>query len=202
MKWEFKEIIQETNHPFLNFYTVKYLVTENSGIQKEYCYYLASRHNKEELLVKTQNYTKPDGVIIPLYYIDNNNEISLLLTKQFRPAVGRYVISVPAGLIDEGEDLISSVKREAKEEAGVNVDNIDILSPIGTTSSGLSDETNAIVLARIIDFNDKNLEEFEDINCFLVKLEEIDKILNDTNLFIANTARLIFIYLKERFKNK
>lgn len=68
MKWQLKDIIQETNHPYLNFFTLKYLVTEDSGLIKEYSYYLASRHNKDELLAKTNDYSHPDGVTIPLYY--------------------------------------------------------------------------------------------------------------------------------------
>lgn len=200
MNWKLIDIKQETNHRFLNFFTLTYLVTDDNGNDKTYEYYLASRKSKENLLSVTHAYSKPDGVIIPLYYIDEKTkEVSVLLTKQFRPAMGIYVTSVPAGLIEQNEDLSVSVVREAKEEAGANITDLEVLCPSSSTSSGMSDETNAIVLARITSFEHNNLEEFEDIKTRLVPLKDIDKVLNDPNIFMAMNIRLLMLYLKERF---
>jgi ADP-ribose pyrophosphatase len=43
---------------------------------------------------------------------------SILLQKQWRPPVGKVVIEVPAGLIDEGETPEECALRELKEETG------------------------------------------------------------------------------------
>lgn len=198
MNWKLIDIKQETTHKFLNFYTLIYEVKLNNGETKKYEYFMASRHTKEELLVKTHNYKQADGVVIALYYQDEiNNDIYILLTTQFRPALGKYVTSLPAGLIDKDEDEIKAAIREAKEEAGVSISEVKLLAKSSPTSSGLSDETNAVVLAKIINFKNKNLEEFEDINTKLVKLKDIDNILNDDNYFIAMNVRLILLYLKQ-----
>lgn len=42
----------------------------------------------------------------------------IVLQKQFRPPVAKVVIEVPAGLIDEGEDMEECALRELKEETG------------------------------------------------------------------------------------
>ncbi len=42
----------------------------------------------------------------------------LVLQKQFRPPIGKVVIEVPAGLIDEGETAEQCAERELKEETG------------------------------------------------------------------------------------
>ena len=42
----------------------------------------------------------------------------LVLQKQFRPAIGKVVIEVPAGLVDEGEGAAESAVRELREETG------------------------------------------------------------------------------------
>lgn len=198
MKWKLINIKQETNHKFLNYFTLTYEV-DTGKEKKTYDYFLASRHTIKDLLAKTKNYKKVDGVVIALYFIDENNDISVLLTKQFRPALGRYVTSFPAGLIDKDEDILEAAKREAKEEAGVEIENISLLAKASPTSSGLSDETNAVVLGKIKSFNKTNLEEFEDINTKLVKLKDIDEILNDEEYFVAMNVRLILLYLKEKF---
>jgi ADP-ribose pyrophosphatase len=42
----------------------------------------------------------------------------LLLQKQFRPPIGKIVIEIPAGLIDEGETPEECAVRELQEETG------------------------------------------------------------------------------------
>ena len=64
----------------------------------------------------------------------------LLITSQFRPALNRIVTSIPAGLVDPKDDIFGCAKREALEEGGVIIDNLELICPASPTSSGLSDE--------------------------------------------------------------
>ena len=201
MKWKLKEIRQETDHPFLNYYTLIYDVIENNK-HHDYSYYLVSRRKKEELLAYTHQYSTVDGIVIPLYYKDpKTNEVSLMMTRQFRPAVGTYVTSFPAGLKDKDDkDIQETIRREAKEEAGVEIADIEILSQPGPTSSGMSDEFNMVALARIVSFGKTHLEDFEDIGVELVPLQEVRRRLKDNEhyLFPVN-IRILCLYLLERF---
>lgn len=194
MKWELKEIRQETNHKFLNFFTLEYLVDN-----KPYSYFMASRKSKDSLYAICKS-NRPDGVLIPCYYIDKNNEVSILLTSQFRPAVNRIITSIPAGLIDGDEDIFECAKREALEEVGVVIEDLELLCPPSFSSTGLSDEANAVVLARIVEFKNNSLEEFEDISSRLVSLKEIKNMYDDDRYSIPTNVRLIIKYLLERFK--
>ena len=199
MKWQLKEVVQETSHPFLNYFSLIYSVNEKDV----YTYYLAIRHSREELLPKTHDLTRPDGVLIPLYWLDDEGDIHILLTKQYRPAIGSYVYSVPAGLMDKDDkDILEVAKREALEEAGAIIDDLEIISYAGTTSSGLTDETNAIVMGRILSFEKQHLEKFEDIEIALYSKEEIQKILDDETLLLSNDARMAVMYMLLRFGNR
>lgn len=200
MKWTLKSVKQETNHPFLNFYTVTYDVEKPDG-HHDYPYFMASRHAKEDLVCVTKDHVSSDGVLIPLYYRDpKTNKLSLLLTTQFRPPMNGYVTSFPAGLIDKGEDILTSAAREAKEEVGADITDLELLAPASPTSSGLSDETNACVLARIVSFENVNLEEFEDIGYKLVPMEQVEDYCKDK--FMAMQIRMIVKYLLLRFKGQ
>ena len=201
MIWKLKNIIQETNHPFLNYFTLTYEVEDSNTQIKQYSYFMASRRKKEELvcLHKDKNYA--DGVLIPCYFIDpKTNLLSLIVTKQFRPALNRYVHSFPAGLVDKDEDLITASKREALEEVGAVIDKAEILCRPGPTSSGLSDELNAIVLAHVSHFDKKHLEEFEDINFRIVPFKDLEKELSEH--FFALQIQIICRYLLLYFKGQ
>ena len=203
MEWKLIKVIQETDHPYLNYFTLVYQVKKDD-IVKTYEYYMTSRRKKEELIPVVKKASRPDGVMIPLYYIDRNTgRVSFLLTRQFRPALGLYVTSVPAGLVDHNDkDIIQTAIREAKEEAGALIDDIEVIAKIGSTSSGFSDETNGIVLARIDHFLTKDLEEFEDIQTRLYDIEEVKKMLSDENHFFALEVRTLLLYLIQRFTKK
>ena len=198
MEWKLKNVIQETSHPYLNFFTLVYEVKSNGDI-KEYQYYLASRHNKDELFAINQN-SRPDGIIIPCYYKDENGDISLLITSQYRPALNHIVTSVPAGLMEKEDDIFTCAKREALEEAGVVIDNLELIATSSPTSSGLSDELCSVVLGEIKEFKKNHLEEFEDITYRLIKLNELEKMMEDPRYFFALNIRLLLKYLLIRWK--
>ena len=92
-------------------------------------------------------------------------------------------------------------RREAKEEAGVEIEDLEILADIGSTSSGFSDETNAIVLARIKEEEQKDLEEFEDIRTDLYTIGQVEEMLKDKTCFFALEVRTLMLYLMLRFKD-
>ena len=52
---------------------------------------------------------------------------NVLLVRQFRHAVGKFLLEIPAGGIDPGEEPIDSVRRELQEEIGYFPRKIDSL---------------------------------------------------------------------------
>lgn len=148
-----------------------------------------------------KDYSRTDGVLIPLYFINpKTGLLSTIITTQFRPALNNYVYSIPAGLVDDNEDLFISAKREALEEVGANISNLELLAKSSPTSSGLSDELNSIVLAKIDSFSSNSLEEFEDIKFKIVAFKDLEEYLKDK--FVALQVQIIFKYLLLRFKGQ
>ncbi|MDY3726314.1 MAG: NUDIX hydrolase, partial [Candidatus Enterosoma sp.] len=106
-----------------------------------------------------------------------------------------------AGLVDQDDpDLFFTAVREAKEECGYQVTDLELLSKPGPTSSGLSDETTAIVLARAIKKEETHLEEIEDIETFFVPLSKADEILDDPERTVPVNVRMIVKYLQQYWK--
>lgn len=201
MKWKFKGADKETNHRFLNFYTVHYEVTKDDGSLKEYSYFVASRNlSEDELRINRKEFNRPDAVLIGCYMMKEDG-IYLLLEKQFRPALNAEVISFPAGLIDKEDKTVEeTARREAKEETGYELSDIEVLLPPSPTSEGLSDECNSVVIARLLEKGHSHKEEFEDIKAKLYSRHEVMELLEDQNNIFSNSARLLILYLLERFK--
>ena len=62
---------------------------------------------------------------IAVVVIDEQNNV--LLVRQFRYAVGKFLLEIPAGGIDPGEEPIDCVRRELQEEIGYFPEKIDKL---------------------------------------------------------------------------
>lgn len=113
---------------------------------------------------------KADAVVI----IANDEEGNLLITHEFRPAVGERVWGFPAGLIDEGESPVEAARRELKEETGLDMISGELIySPY--TSPGLTDEKVSIVRATVRGTISSDLQEHdEDIQAYLMNPTDID----------------------------
>jgi len=79
---------------------------------------LASRSGLERLekeIFKHERFT--DGAMI---FATNLEKTQMVLLKEFRVTAGRYVYTIPAGLIDPDESIEMAAIREFKEETGMD----------------------------------------------------------------------------------
>ncbi|OBA20407.1 hypothetical protein METBIDRAFT_44333 [Metschnikowia bicuspidata var. bicuspidata NRRL YB-4993] len=75
----------------------------------------------------------------------------VVLTKQFRPPVGKVVVELPAGLIDPNESVATTAERELLEETGyhgkVTKESIPLYSDPGLTNANMALATVDIDMA-------------------------------------------------------
>ncbi|WP_437130363.1 NUDIX hydrolase [Peptostreptococcus russellii] len=139
------KIAEVYNSKFLNVFEIFY--ETKLGNQKKWI--VASRKNlsKYKKMLFKEESIKIDAVLIAA--IDESRD-SLVLIKEFRMPINDYVYSLPAGLIDEGEDIYIAAKREMKEETGLELYDIDENSSCKKSfaSVGMSDESLALVYGK------------------------------------------------------
>ena len=124
-------------------------------------YYNATRRSVDDLVAvkDDQEFSsmKPDAVSCIVIVETPEQDPRLLLTHEYRYPAGRALLSVPAGLIDKDDletddPVISAAKREIAEETGITVgpdDSVVTVNPLLFSTPGMTDESNAIVCARV-----------------------------------------------------
>ena len=122
--------------------------------------------------------SRPDAVVIvPIVKTLEGNKICV--TEEFRIPINDYEWGFPAGLIEPNETLIDSIKRELKEETGLQVVRfIDSSLPI-YSSAGLTDES--VIMAFVEcegEITNANQEETEDIKPHLLDIGQVKDLLS------------------------
>jgi ADP-ribose pyrophosphatase len=121
-------------------------------------YFDATRRAKEDIVaIKSEEEFKkmlPDAVSCVVIVLLPGKEPQLLLSYEYRYPTGRFLLSVPAGLLDpedkdEAEPIVTTAIREIHEETGIVVDTrrdtVESINPFLFSSPGMTDESNALV---------------------------------------------------------
>ena len=173
---------------YLKLYNAEYL--NKNGNSRNWT--IASRKDLDTL----KNYyfhaaeNNIDAVIIVATHAE---EDKLVIIKQFRVPLNDYVYEIPAGLIDPGEDFETTVKRELKEETGLDLLKIDFTKTKlkAYISTGMTDESAALVYCTCLGVISKEyLEPDEDIEIMLLSRQEAKSLIEsneniDIKAFLA-----------------
>lgn len=102
----------------------------------------------------------------------------IALVRQYRTALDRVTVELPAGKLDPGEDPLECARRELHEETGFIAHNMRYLTTIAS-SCGFSDELINIYMATQLEFDQACPDDDEFLNVDLVPLSElIDAVLD------------------------
>jgi ADP-ribose pyrophosphatase len=128
-------------------------------------------------------------VIVPILKTPGKSP-RLVMEKEFRVPVGDYVYGFPAGLLERGESIEDTVRREMLEETGLEVVKIKRVTPPLYSSSGLSDEAAAMAFVDVRATPDSapRLEASEDIEVLLLDFEQVCQLCDATDVRIDAKA--------------
>jgi ADP-ribose pyrophosphatase len=96
----------------------------------------------------------------------------ILLVRQYRYAVGKELLEIPAGTIEAGESPQECAVRELSEETGYEAERMKELTRF-YTAPGYSSELINIFVAEGLKSGSRNLEEDEEIKVEAFKPDEI-----------------------------
>jgi len=114
---------------------------------------------------------------------------SVVLVHQYRPAVDRWLLEVPAGICDvAGEERAATARRELAEEAGYAASDLTLLTHCLLTP-GFCDEVSSVYLAtglRPVPLDRQGIEEGS-MRVVEVPLSNFDAMVDDGSIVDATT---------------
>lgn len=129
-----------------------------------------------------------------------NDEGKLLMVRQYRNALDRETLEIPAGKLDEpGEPKIECAYRELEEETGYRCEKLEYLMSLNTTVA-FCDEAIDIFVARDLIPSRQNLDEDEVINVEAWSVEDLEELIYTGKLTDGKTIAAIMAYAQKYLK--
>ena len=129
------------------------------------------------------------------------NEGKLVLVEQYRKALERSIIEIPAGKREPGEEPIVTARRELEEETGYGANELTYLQAFAT-SPGFADEVIHLFVAKdLYPIEEKaDLDEDEFVELLEVSLEEAQVMVADERIYDAKTAFAVIWFAMQQTK--
>lgn len=147
------------------------------------------RHSKREIV-------KHPGAVAILPVTDGGR---IVMVEQYRKALERTIVEIPAGKLEKGEEPAVCARRELEEETGYECDSLKLLTSF-YTSPGFADEIVHVYLATGLakKENAAALDEDEFVNLEELTLEEAINYVKEQKIYDAKTIYAVqYLQLQE-----
>lgn len=129
-----------------------------------------------------------------------NDEGKLLMVRQYRNALDREALEIPAGKLDDpAEKKIDCAYRELEEETGYRCEKLEYLISLNTTVA-FCDEAIDIFLARDLILSRQNLDEDEIIQVEAWSVEDLEAMIYSGKITDGKTVAGIMAYARKYLK--
>jgi ADP-ribose pyrophosphatase len=122
----------------------------------------------------------------------------IVLIRQYRPAIGKFIYEIPAGKLEEGETSTKAVERELVEETGYSVTRDTTCMTSISPTPGCVDETIDISFAQVGEKQEQSLDDDEKIEVFDFTLDEVLAMIDNHEIIDAKT--IIGILMLDRIR--
>ena len=124
-----------------------------------------------------------------------NDDGDILMVKQYRKAVGKELLEIPAGGIDPGEDPETAVKRELQEEIGYLPGTVKRLSGFYSTP-GFTNEYLHLFLATDLKRSQLYAEDTAGIETVPIRPAEIPHLISSEEIQDSKSVAGLLFYLE------
>lgn len=160
------------------------------------------------LVLRHQRFRLPSGREIADYWISEfppwvnvvavTQKDEFVLLRQYRPGLGAVHFEIPAGVVEEGEDVEAAAKRELLEETGFGAGRWSLLTRL-SANPALQDNFTTTFLAEGVELvAEPAPESTEDLRVHLVKVTDAASLIDRGDMIQALHAAPLLRYLLRR----
>lgn len=117
----------------------------------------------------------------------------IILVDQYRQAMGRCELEIPAGKLEKGEDPLEAAKRELQEETGYTCQQIRLLHSF-YTSPGFADEVIHLYVAEGLESGEAVPDEDEFLELYELTLQEALEAVKSGRISDAKTIMAVYAW--------
>ncbi len=155
-------------------------------------------YNGKIISLKVDDVTLPNGEVSKREIVNHpgavaviaiTDEGKLIVVEQYRKALERSIIEIPAGKLEPGEEPAITAARELEEETGYGCKELTYLQSFAT-SPGFADEIIHLFVARgLYEIEERAaMDEDEFIELMEITVEEGERMVSEQKIFDAKTA--------------
>lgn len=137
---------------------------------------------------------KGSAVVVPVF-----DDGSVALVRQYRHAAGEYLLEIPAGTLEEGEDPMAGAVRELEEEIGVKAAKLEKLTEFYVSPGFLTEKMHVFLATGLTDVGQK-LEADELLTVERHSFDELNKMIRNGEITDAKTMLGIML-AEEKFRS-
>lgn len=130
------------------------------------------------------------GSVAILPFLDDS---TIILERQYRYAIGRHLLEIPAGMVEVGERIEEAAARELLEETGYRAGRLEYMGKCYMTP-GYCTEVIHFFIARDLIEDKTCREDDEDIELVTLDLDEALSKVTSNKIEDAKTAYALLLY--------
>lgn len=138
---------------------------------------------------------KGAAAIVP---VDENG--NLIMVRQYRNALERYTLEIPAGGLNPGEDMKTAATRELEEETGYRSEHVEHLVDINTTVAFCNEKIGIYYTTELISSR-QHLDEDEFLSVERHSIPELEKMIFEGKITDSKTIVAV-LAIKEKLAEK
>jgi ADP-ribose pyrophosphatase len=157
---------------------------------------------KRKFVEKVKTVKLPNGKWVKIHEAFHNGSVviipikdkKIILERQYRPVIGKWIYELPAGTIEKGESPEKCARRELAEETGYVAKKIKKVF-VSYPSPGYSTELQHFFIATDLQKTKRHLMAHEVIKLKEVTPEEAVEMINKKKIIDGKTIQAILFYV-------
>ncbi len=130
-------------------------------------------------------------------FVAETKEGNIVMVRQYRNALERYTLEIPAGGINENEDYRTAAIRELQEETGYQVEQVEKLIDIYTTVA-FCNEKIGIYCGEVTKKEKQHLDEDEFVEILEYPLDELIAMIYRGEIMDSKTVSALLAYKQRK----